>query len=106
MIRGEWERRTSRFEQARLRFERLQPLPERLVAAERAWVRAQYRVEIAQQLERVADGDTRSVLAREAPAPDRTGGPAGGADAESMAEAAAIAAEAAAREDAPEDPAP
>lgn len=64
MILGEWERRLSRFEAAKARFARLQPLVDTLVSSqERSRARRQYAAEIAQQRQLIADGDADRHLA-------------------------------------------
>lgn len=63
MLLGEWERRLSHFDQARERFMRLQPLPATLVVAAD---RAQYEVEIAQQLKLIEAGNAAPVMADDA----------------------------------------
>ncbi|GAB3511711.1 hypothetical protein [Pseudoxanthomonas daejeonensis] len=82
LIRGEWERRTSRFDAARARFEHLQPLPPQLVGD--ADARAQYASEVAQQLALVEQGDARRTMASMA---GKDAGVAG--DVEAAADAAA-----------------
>ncbi|WP_296248497.1 hypothetical protein [uncultured Stenotrophomonas sp.] len=70
MLLGEWERRLSRFDAARARFERLQPLPERLVLAQdRERARRQYVAEIAQQLQLIAENSAMNTMAVDANAP-------------------------------------
>ncbi|MEG1681888.1 MAG: hypothetical protein RR326_17440, partial [Stenotrophomonas sp.] len=70
MLLGEWERRLSRFDAARARFERLQPLPEGLVLAQdRERARRQYVAEIAQQLQLIADNSAMNTMAVDADAP-------------------------------------
>lgn len=70
MLLGEWERRLSRFDAARARFERLQPLPERLVLGQdRERARRQYVAEIAQQLQLIADNSAMNTMAVDANAP-------------------------------------
>lgn len=70
MLLGEWERRLSHFDAARARFERLQPLPEKLVVGpESETSRRQYIAEIAQQLQLIADRNAMSTLAVDANAP-------------------------------------
>ena len=70
MLLGEWERRLSRFDAARARFERLQPLPEGLVLAQdRERARRQYVAEIAQQLQLIADNSAMNTMAVDANAP-------------------------------------
>lgn len=100
MLLGEWERRLSRFEAARARFERLQPLPERLVLAQdRERARRQYAGEIAQQLQLINDRNEMSTMAVNANASDiapETLASAAQVAAEAVAEGAADAAAAAA----------
>lgn len=87
MLLGEWERRLSRFDSARARFERLQPLPERLVLGQdRERARRQYVAEIAQQLQLIADNNPMNTMAVDANASDIAP--------ETLASAAQIAAEA------------
>ena len=70
MLLGEWERRLSRFDAARARFERLQPLPERLVSSpDRERARRQYVAEIAQQLQLIADNSAMNTMAVDVDAP-------------------------------------
>ena len=101
MLLGEWERRLSRFDAARARFERLQPLPERLVPGQdRERARRQYVAEIAQQLQLIADNSAVSTMAVDAnappPAKETAAGPISQAAAEAAASTAADAAAAAA----------
>jgi len=100
MLRGEWERRLSRFDAARARFQRLQALPQQLlVAEERARARRQYSAEIEQQLQLIADGNAMSVMAVDADAPADRDAAAGVAPARQYRDAAAYAAAAQAAAD-------
>lgn len=110
MLLGEWERRLSRFDSARTRFQRLQTLPQQLVLGEdRARAQRQYVAEIEQQLQLIADGNALNVMAVDANAPvgregadgvSRTGqhgdAAAAAAAAQAAADTAASAADAAA----------
>lgn len=70
MLLGEWERRLSQFDAARARFERLQPLPEKLVVGpDSESTRRQYAAEIAQQLQLIAANNAMSAMAVDANAP-------------------------------------
>ena len=93
MLLGEWERRLSRFEPARARFNALLPQVAALVTGpDRERVARQYAAEIAQQLELIDAGDSRSTMAVDANAPAAAAaGPAPGsaADAASAADASA-----------------
>lgn len=69
MMRGEWERRQSRFEPARARFLRLQPQVATLVAGEASGrTQKQFSAEITQQLQLIDAGNNQSVLAVDADA--------------------------------------
>ena len=101
MLLGEWERRLSRFDAARARFERLQPLPERLLLGlNRERARRQYVAEIAQQLQLIADNNPMNTMAVDAnappPAEETAAGPISLEAAEAAARTAADAAAAAA----------
>ncbi len=109
MLLGEWERRLSRFDAARTRFERLQPLPGRLLTGpDHEHARRQYIAEIAQQLQLIADRSAVNTMAVDAnappPAKETAAGPVSREAAEAMArvaaDAAAAAADAAAARDA------
>lgn len=93
MLLGEWERRLSRFEPARARFNALLPQVAALVTGpDRERMARQYAAEIAQQLELIDAGDSRSTMAVDANAPAAAAaGPAPGsaADAASAADASA-----------------
>lgn len=93
MLLGEWERRLSRFEPARARFNALLPQVAALVTGpDRERVARQYAAEIAQQLQLIDAGDSRSTMAVDANAPAAAAaGPAPGsaADAASAADASA-----------------
>ena len=107
MLLGEWERRLSRFEPARARFNALLPQVAALVTGpDRERVARQYAAEIAQQLQLIDAGDSRSTMAVDANAPAAAAaGPASAADASASpvemvagttADAASMAADAAA----------
>lgn len=71
---GEWERRGGRLDEARDRFQRLQPLlPGEASSAEEARRRTQLAAEVEQQLGLVEAGNTLAVLAVDAFAPERQG---------------------------------
>lgn len=93
MLLGEWERRLSRFEPARARFNGLLPQVEALVTGpDRERVARQFAAEIAQQLQLIDAGDSRSTMAVDANAPAAAAaGPAPGSmeDAASAADASA-----------------
>ncbi|MGE4459584.1 MAG: hypothetical protein AB7D31_10025 [Stenotrophomonas sp.] len=93
MLLGEWERRLSRFEPARARFNGLLPQVEALVTGpDRERVARQFAAEIAQQLQLIDAGDSRSTMAVDANAPAAAAaGPAPGSveDAASAAGASA-----------------
>ncbi len=93
MLLGEWERRLSRFEPARARFNALLPQVAALVTGpDRERVARQYAAEIAQQLQLIDAGDSRTTMAVDANAPAAAAaGPAPGtaADAASAADASA-----------------
>lgn len=93
MLLGEWERRLSRFEPARARFNGLLPQVEALVTGpDRERVAKQFAAEIAQQLQLIDAGDSRSTMAVDGNAPAAAAvGPAPGSveDAASAADASA-----------------
>jgi len=93
MLLGEWERRLSRFEPARARFNGLLPQVQALVTGpDRERVARQFAAEIAQQLQLIDAGDSRSTMAVDANAPAAAAaGPAPGSmeDAASAADASA-----------------
>lgn len=94
LLLGEWERRLARFDQARARFQRLQPLAEELVPGEdRRRALAQYQVEIRQQLALIADRIEGPVRAEDASTPQVDTRPL---DAAATLQAATLAAAAAA----------
>jgi len=93
MLLGEWERRLSRFEPARARFNALLPQVAALVTGpDRERVARQYAAEIAQQLELIDAGDSRSTMAVDANAPAApAAGPAPGSAADAASAAGASA---------------
>lgn len=93
MLLGEWERRLSRFEPARARFNALLPQVAALVTGpDRERVARQYAAEIAQQLELIDAGDSRSTMAVDANAPaSAAAGPAPGSAADAASAAGASA---------------
>lgn len=112
MMLGEWERRLSRFDEARARFTRLQPQVGALVKGEeRERARKQFAAEIEQQLQLIGEGNSMTVMAVDANAPTgrdnadtpHAAGGQGGATAAAAAAAQAAADTAASAADAAVD---
>ncbi len=94
---GEWERRQSRFDAARARFTRLQPLVATLVTGEdRERVGRQVAAEIVQQLQLIGEGNPDNTMAVDVNAPGRHDDGDDDDHAEQAIDTAAAAADAAA----------